>query len=72
MIRTPTRRWTTGIFTKEVEGAGTTDRAPGAASLGGRVYVFAKGVNDSRVYVNSAVAGNPFDGWGNGWAEVQW
>ncbi len=55
---------------KEVEGNGTTDMAPAAASLGGRIYVFARGITNKRIYVNSAVAGQPFDGWGRGWSEV--
>jgi hypothetical protein len=57
---------------KQVEGNGITDAAPAAAALGGRIYVFAKGINDKRIYLNSAVAGQPFDGWGSGWSEVQW
>jgi hypothetical protein len=55
---------------KEVEGGGTTDAALGAASLGNRIYVFAKGINDKRIYVNSVVAGQPFDGWGSGWSAL--
>ncbi len=57
---------------KEVEGNATTDAAPAAATLGGRVYVFAKGINDRRIFVNSAPSGQHFDGWGSGWSEVQW
>ncbi len=48
----------------------TTDVAPAAASLGNRVYVFVKGL-DNRIYVNSALEGQPFDGWGNGWSVIQ-
>lgn len=48
----------------------TTDAAPAAASLGNRIYVFAKGINDKQVYVNSAVDGQAFDGWGQGWQAV--
>jgi len=47
----------------------TTDAAPAAASLGDRIYVFVKGL-DTRIYVNSAVAGQAFGRWklveGNG------
>jgi hypothetical protein len=56
----------------EVEGNGITNTAPGATALGSRMYVFAKGVNDKRIYMNSALNGQPFDGWGGGWSEVQW
>jgi CubicO group peptidase (beta-lactamase class C family) len=48
----------------------TTDASPAAASLGNRIYVFAKGVNDKQVYVNSAVDGQAFDGWNHGWQVV--
>jgi CubicO group peptidase (beta-lactamase class C family) len=55
---------------QEVQGNGTTDAAPAAVSLSNRIYVFAKGVRDRQVYVNSAVDGQPFDGWGSGWAPI--
>lgn len=38
----------------EIEGGGTTDAALATAVVGDRVYVFAKGIDDKRVYVNSA------------------
>jgi hypothetical protein len=44
----------------------TTESAPTAASLGTRIHVFVRGV-DNRIYVNSAADGKPF----NGWSEVQ-
>jgi hypothetical protein len=56
----------------EVQGNFSSNLAPAAASLGNRLFVFAVGKSDGRVYVNSAVDGQPFDGFGNGWAEVQW
>ena len=46
-----------------------TDVAPAAATLGDRVYVFVKGL-DNRIYTNSALEGQPFDGWGNGWTAI--
>ncbi len=51
---------------KEVEGNAVTNAALGAAALGGRIYVFAKGINDKRIYMNSDLNGQPFDGWGGG------
>ncbi len=41
------------------------------SALGGRIYVFAKGIDNKRIYVNSALDGQPFDGWGGGWSEAQ-
>jgi hypothetical protein len=38
----------------EVQGGGTTDAPVSATSFDQRIYVFAKGVNDGQVYVNSA------------------
>jgi CubicO group peptidase (beta-lactamase class C family) len=55
-----------------IEGAFATNVAPAAASLGNRVFVFGVGKADGRLYVNSAVDGQPFDGFGSGWTEVQW
>jgi hypothetical protein len=57
-----------GFGWTEVQGGGTTNVSPAAASLGNRLYVFAKGINDNRIYVNSAADGHGFDGW----LEVQW
>jgi hypothetical protein len=55
---------------REVEGGISCDMAaPAAATLGNRVYVFAK--KDNRIYVNSALEGKPFDGFGSGWAELK-
>lgn len=47
----------------EIAGGGTTDAAPAAATLDHRVYVFAKGVGDKRVYINSAIDSGAFGGW---------
>lgn len=54
----------------EVEGGGSTKLAPAAASLGNRIYVFVKHINNNVICVNSAVAGQPFDGFGFGWSEL--
>jgi hypothetical protein len=42
---------------------GTTDASLAAASLGNRIYVFAKGIDDQRIYHTSAVDGQAFGGW---------
>ena len=44
-------------------GNGTTDAALATASFKDRIYVFAKGIEDKRVYVNSARDGQPFGTW---------
>ncbi|HEY3230143.1 MAG TPA: serine hydrolase, partial [Roseiflexaceae bacterium] len=54
----------------EVEGHGTTQLAPGAASLGNRIYALVRGINDKHIYVTSALAGQPFDGFGFGWTAL--
>jgi hypothetical protein len=46
-----------------VQGGGTTDVAPGLASLGQRLYAFAKGINNALVYANSEQDGHPFGSW---------
>jgi hypothetical protein len=55
---------------QEVQGGGTSNAAPAAAGFGNRIYVVVKGINDGRVYVNSAESGQPFDGFGTGWAPL--
>jgi hypothetical protein len=52
----------------ELPGNGTTDASLSAAALNGRIYVFAKGIEDRRIHVNSAADGHAFEGW----SEVQW
>jgi hypothetical protein len=42
--------------------AATTDVVPAAASLGNRIYVFAKGINN-RIYVNAALEGQAMGNW---------
>jgi len=49
----------------EVSGGGTTDVALSAAVFGNRLYLFAKGIDDKRIYVNSYDGGS----W-SGWHEV--
>jgi hypothetical protein len=70
---------TSALFAQPFDGFGvgwtplpnaTTDAAVAAASLGNRIYVFAKGITDQQIYVNSAVDGHAFDGWGLGWQAI--
>ena len=49
----------------EVGGGGTTDRAVSAAPFGDTLYLFSKGINDKRHYMNTNRAG----AW-SGWEEV--
>ncbi len=56
----------------QVPGVFSTNLAPAAASLGNRVFVFGIAKADGRIHVNSAQEGQPFDGFGTGWAELQW
>jgi hypothetical protein len=55
---------------QEVLGGATSTAAPAAAALGNRLYVVAKGINDGKVYINSAESGRPFDGFGTGWSAL--
>ena len=55
---------------EEVQGGATSNAAPAAASFGSRLYVVVKGINDGRLYVNSAESGQPFDGFGTGWTAL--
>ena len=40
-----------------------TASAVATASLGNRIYVFAKGIDDKRIYHTSAADGQPFGQW---------
>jgi hypothetical protein len=49
---------------REVPGGGTTDAAPNAVEAGASTYLFAKGIQDRRIYFNRAPAGTTnFVGW---------
>lgn len=49
----------------EVPGGGTTDVALSASTFAGKVYLFGRGINDSRIYLNtgSAYHGKNWSGW---------
>jgi hypothetical protein len=51
----------------EVRGGGRTDAALAAAAFGDRLYLVAKGIDDNKIYINSARQDQPFEGW----SEVQ-
>jgi hypothetical protein len=48
----------------EVPGGGTTDVAVATAVFKGRLYLFGKGIQDRRVYVNSTADDFHWSGWG--------
>jgi hypothetical protein len=51
------------IILTELHEAGITSTTPAAAGFGNRLYVFAKGIKDNRIYFNAATDGQPFKGW---------